>query len=196
MRAAEAARNTAQLIESTVTKVKDGVDLVMRTHDAFSDVSRNSAKVGDLVGEIAAASSEQAQGITQLNKAMAEMDKVVQQTAANAEESASAAEEMNAQAEQMQDFVIEMTALVGGSRGNGWAIKRQVGVDQPRTGSGPRLQASKQHKQHKESNGMRSPDGKYGTVAKAAFVCKKAPKEEVRPDQVIPLRMEPVTTLS
>jgi methyl-accepting chemotaxis protein len=70
--------------------------------------------VAGLVAEIAAASSEQAQGIDQINKAVAEMDKVTQQTAANAEESASASEEMNAQAEQMKEVAAGLMAIVGG----------------------------------------------------------------------------------
>jgi methyl-accepting chemotaxis protein len=115
MRAADAAKNTATLIEGTVKKVKDGVELVTRTNHDFSEVVTSASRVGDLVGEIAAASTEQSQGIEQINKAVAEMDKVVQQNAANAEESAAASEEMNAQAEQMKGFVKELAALVGGS---------------------------------------------------------------------------------
>ena len=80
---------------------------------------RGAKKVGELVGEISAASNEQAQGVEQINKAVAEMDKVVQKNAASAEESASASEEMNAQAEQMKGFVGELVAVVGGSNGNG-----------------------------------------------------------------------------
>ncbi|MDP6180043.1 MAG: hypothetical protein QGG48_09150 [Desulfatiglandales bacterium] len=72
--------------------------------------------MGELVGEIAAASSEQAQGIDQTNKAVAEMDKVTPQNAANAEESASASEEMNAQAEQIKGIVGDLFSLVGGSK--------------------------------------------------------------------------------
>jgi methyl-accepting chemotaxis protein len=114
MRAADAAKNTANLIEGTVKKVGAGGELVARTNEAFAEVSRATAKVGELVGEIAAASSEQAQGITQVNTAVTEVDKVTQQNAASAEESASAAEEMNAQAEQMRAYVGELVALVGG----------------------------------------------------------------------------------
>ena len=87
MRAAEAAKNTADLIEGTVKKVKDGSDLVAETNEAFTEVAESSAKVADLVAEIAAASNEQAQGIDQVNTAVAEMDKVTQQNAASAEES-------------------------------------------------------------------------------------------------------------
>ncbi|UCD88535.1 MAG: hypothetical protein JSW04_08655, partial [Desulfobacterales bacterium] len=114
MRAADAAKNTADLIEGTVKKVKDGGDLVATTNEAFTEVTTSSGKVGELVAEIAAASTEQAQGIEQVNKAVTEMDKVVQQNAANAEESASASEEMNAQAASMKAFVDDLVALVGG----------------------------------------------------------------------------------
>ena len=73
--------------------------------------------------EIAPASSEQAQGIDQINKAVSEMDKVVQQNAASAEESASASEEMNAQAEQMKASITELAAIIGGSASKAPATK-------------------------------------------------------------------------
>lgn len=112
MRAAEAAKNTAQLIEGTVARVKQGSELTSSTNQAFTAVHENVTKVAELVNEIAAASHEQSQGITQVNTAVTEMDKVVQQNAANAEESASAAEELSAQAEQMHAMVGELQALV------------------------------------------------------------------------------------
>ncbi|MFH1981340.1 MAG: methyl-accepting chemotaxis protein [Pseudomonadota bacterium] len=123
MRAADAAKNTAALIEGTVKKVSDGSALVSSTSEGFAEVARSAAKVGEIVGEIAAASSEQAQGIQEINKAVTEMDKITQQNAANAEESASASEEMNAQAEQMKAFVEELVQMVGGNEGGGLARK-------------------------------------------------------------------------
>ncbi len=123
MRAADAAKNTAELIEGTVKKVGDGSDLVTRTNEAFAKVAESSRKVGDLVGEIAAASGEQAQGIEQVNKAASEMGQVTQQAAANAEESASASEELSAQAEQMQAMVNELMAMVDGQRHKAAATK-------------------------------------------------------------------------
>ena len=119
MRAADAAGNTADLIEGTVKKIKDGSTLVATTNEAFTEVATSASKVGELVGEIAAASQEQAQGIEQVNKAVTEMDKVTQQTAANAEESASASGQMNDQAAQMKAVVGELVALVGGDKGKG-----------------------------------------------------------------------------
>jgi methyl-accepting chemotaxis protein len=115
MRAADAAKNTANLIEGTVKKVKDGSELVGKTNDAFKQVASSSAKAGDLVAEISAASNEQSQGIGQITTAVTELDKVTQQNAANAEESASASEEMSAQAETMKGMVDELVAIVGSS---------------------------------------------------------------------------------
>ena len=125
MRAAEAAKNTQNMIEKTVGEINTGSQLVERTRQAFDVTIVNNKKVAELIDEIAAASTEQSQGIEQVNTAVAEMDKVVQQNAANAEENASASEEMNAQAEEMKSFVNDLMALVGGSTdgaGNGRSL--------------------------------------------------------------------------
>jgi len=113
MRAADAAKNTAGLIEGTVKKVQEGAELVTKTSGDFSDVSTNTVKVGEIIGEIAAASQEQSTGIEHVSKAVSEMDKVVQGNAATAEESASASEELTAQAEQMRGHVEDLSTLVG-----------------------------------------------------------------------------------
>ena len=115
LRAADAAKNTANLIEGTVKKIKEGSEVVQRTSSEFSRVAAGTAKMGELFGEITGASSEQAQGIEQINRAVSEMDRVVQQNAASAEESASASEEMNAQSEHMKGFVEQLAAIVDGS---------------------------------------------------------------------------------
>jgi methyl-accepting chemotaxis protein len=114
MRAADAAKNTASLIEGANSRIKEASDLNMQVDDAMAENSTIAKKVSGLVDEIAVASDEQAQGIGQVNTAVVEMDKVVQQNAASAEESASASEEMNAQAEQMKGMVTELGALIGG----------------------------------------------------------------------------------
>ncbi|MDD5154639.1 MAG: Cache 3/Cache 2 fusion domain-containing protein [Desulfovibrionales bacterium] len=118
MRAADAAKNTAALIEDTTNKVKIGAALVVKTNDAFSSVIEKANKVKELVSEIAVASREQAQGIDQINKAVAEMDKVTQQNTANAEESASASETMSAQAQEMKNLIVDLVMLVEGGQSN------------------------------------------------------------------------------
>jgi methyl-accepting chemotaxis protein len=166
LRAADAAKSTADLIEGTVKKVNDGTSLVGRTNEAFSEVAASAAKVGELVSEIAVASAEQNRGIEQVNLAVNEMDKVTQSNAAGAEESASASEEMNAQAEQMREMVdklVDLVGKVGNGSGDGNVLARKP------------LQAST-----------------YGAPAvpmkRARAKTLQHPKAmEVRPDQVIPM---------
>ncbi|MBF0552277.1 MAG: MCP four helix bundle domain-containing protein [Deltaproteobacteria bacterium] len=114
LRAAQAAQNTAGLIEDTVKKINVGTELVKKSDDALLKVAGGSKKVAELVAEIMAASKEQEEGIAQITGGVNEMNAVTQQTAANAEESASASEELNAQAEQMKGFVMELLTLIKG----------------------------------------------------------------------------------
>ncbi len=115
MRAAEAAKNTSDLIENTLATVRKSSELTLQTRDAFKENVAISAKIGGLIDEVEAASKEQSKGVSQVSSAVSEMDKVVQGAAANAEESASASEEMNAQAEQMKGYVVELMEVVGGA---------------------------------------------------------------------------------
>ena len=89
MRSANAARDTAALIEDTVNKVQNGSDLVNATAEGFGEVTRNATKVGELLSEIAIASREQARGVEEINSTAGHMDEVVQQNAASAQELAS-----------------------------------------------------------------------------------------------------------
>jgi methyl-accepting chemotaxis protein len=83
-RAAEAARNTKVLIEGTVGNVQRGSALVSVTDTAFADVAVSAHKVGELLNEIAAASTEQSTGIAQINTAVSAIDRVTQKNVANA----------------------------------------------------------------------------------------------------------------
>ncbi len=113
MRAAEAAKNTATLIEGTVARVHSGADVVKRANEEFSDVAETVKKSVELIKEIAAASQEQAEGIGHINKAVSEMDKLIQDTAAISEESAGAAGEMSALAARMKEDVGSLIQIVG-----------------------------------------------------------------------------------
>jgi len=115
-RSAEAAKNTATLIEESVKNADNGVVIGKGVGDALIGIAEVARKVNDLVGEIAVACSEQAQGIGQINTAVGQMDQVTQQNAANAEESASASEELSAQAEELNRMVLELRAIVAGQR--------------------------------------------------------------------------------
>ena len=91
MRATEAAKNTSNLIEGTVHKIKVGADLVAVTETSFEAVSQSIGKINTTVGEIAGSTKEQAIAISQVNSAISQVDNVIQQAAASAEETAAAA---------------------------------------------------------------------------------------------------------
>ncbi|MGV1100824.1 methyl-accepting chemotaxis protein [Thiovibrio sp. JS02] len=116
MRASEAARNTAGLIEGTVEKVQAGSRLVNATNDSFQAAAEGTAKIASLMDEIAVASREQATGIGQVNLGISALDTVTQQNAATAEEAASAAEELSGQAGQMHETVRMLRAVVQGGQ--------------------------------------------------------------------------------
>lgn len=84
MRSAESAKNTAQMIENTVKKVQYGAELVKKTNTAFVDVSSRVNKVAVIMDEIAAASTDQAHGIDDVNRAMGEIDNLLQQNTSKA----------------------------------------------------------------------------------------------------------------
>ena len=97
-RSAKAAMETNELIAGSVRKVGNGMEIADRSAEALKDIVSSATKAADLVGEIAAASNEQAQGIAQVNQGLGQIDSVTQQNTANAEETASASEELSAQA--------------------------------------------------------------------------------------------------
>ena len=108
-RSAEAARDTARLIEESVQNADEGVLITEEVASALGQIGDSTAKVNDLVGEISAAAKEETQGIEQINLAVSEMDKVTQMNASNSEESASAAEELSGQANQLNSMIGEFT---------------------------------------------------------------------------------------
>ncbi len=114
-RSAQAAKETATKIEGAIGKTAQGVEISGKVALALTEIVLKARQVDDLVAEVAAASREQTQGITQINAAVGQMDKVTQNNAANAEESAAAAEELNAQAQTMKSAIFELLQLVNGT---------------------------------------------------------------------------------
>jgi methyl-accepting chemotaxis protein len=116
-RCAQAAKETAGKIEGAITKTGQGVEISGKVAQALNDIVAKVRQVDELVTEVANASREQTDGITQINTAVGQMDKVTQSNAASAEESAAAAQELNAQASVMKQSVAELLQLVGGAAG-------------------------------------------------------------------------------
>ncbi|MBI4909197.1 MAG: hypothetical protein HY820_36595 [Acidobacteria bacterium] len=113
-RCAQAAKDTAALIEESIAKSNTGKVKVDEVAAGIRAITLEAAKVKTLVDEVSLGSQQQARGIEQIGKSISRMDQVTQTTAANAEESASAAEELNAQSETLHGIVVRLTAMVGG----------------------------------------------------------------------------------
>ncbi|MBF0527863.1 MAG: HAMP domain-containing protein [Deltaproteobacteria bacterium] len=104
-RSAKAAQETAELIEDSMKKAENGANILAKTAKSLADIVDRVTKAADLVGEIAASSNEQAQGIAQINQGLSQIEQVTHQNTANAEQTASAAEELAGQAANLQEIV-------------------------------------------------------------------------------------------
>lgn len=113
-RSAQAAKETSAKIEGAISKTAQGVEISGKVAKSLGEIVTRARQVDELASQVAGASREQSQGISQLNTAVGQMDKVTQDNAASAAESASAAGQLKAQAENMKDAVNDLLRLVGG----------------------------------------------------------------------------------
>lgn len=118
-RCAQAAKDTSALIEESIVRSQDGKVRLDEVAGCVRKVVDNASRIKILAGEVHVGSQEQARGIEQIAKAVAQMQRVTQSTAASAEESASAGEEMSAQAFGLNDTAKRLSVLIGGSDSTG-----------------------------------------------------------------------------
>jgi len=112
-RSAQAARDTAELIEESMERSNAGSTKLSEVAASIHAITEGTIKVKGLVDEVEAASREQAQGIEQISKAVSRIGDVTLRTAASAEESAAASEELNAQSHALVAVVGELQRMVG-----------------------------------------------------------------------------------
>jgi methyl-accepting chemotaxis protein len=114
-RSAAAAKETAEKIEVAIANSRKGSECTGRVEEALVQIADKVTSTDALAADIATAAHEQAQGIEQINTAVAQLDRVSQSNSSSAEESASAAEELDAQAAALKDQVAKLRQLVGGN---------------------------------------------------------------------------------
>ncbi|WP_423244844.1 methyl-accepting chemotaxis protein [Erwinia persicina] len=100
-RSASAAKEIAQLIQDSVSRVDEGGRQVAKAGMTMDEVLTSVKNVTGIISEITIASAEQSSGIDEINRAITQMDQVTQQNAALVNESAAAAQSMQEQAEQL-----------------------------------------------------------------------------------------------
>jgi methyl-accepting chemotaxis protein len=112
-RAAQAARNSAEIIERTIADVNKGVGLVSQAHESFRDVSQRISSGSEMISEIAISSQEQARGVAHISQAIARIERVTHNNAANAHHTAEVAAAMSEQVETTRRHLGQLVAVVG-----------------------------------------------------------------------------------
>lgn len=115
MRSAAAARNTGELIETTVSRIEDSSKLAGETRAAFEELAKATKSIAAASAQISESSEQQAMGVDQIRVTLRQMGEVTQSSASNAEESAASAEELSGQAEQLRALVGQLLAMVESS---------------------------------------------------------------------------------
>jgi methyl-accepting chemotaxis protein len=114
-RSAEAARNTAAIIQQSIERTERGVAIAADVSKALAGIESDSRQIDELVAEVASASQEQAVSLGETRHAVEQIDQLVQSSAASAEECASAAEELSAQAAELRASIRELQHITTGS---------------------------------------------------------------------------------
>ena len=112
-RSAQAARETAEKIEDSIAKSRNGELISKRVGDNLQEILGSARQLDELVAQIATASGEQSQGAQQISTAVSQVDKVTQSNAATAEESAAAATELASQADTLKIAIETLSSMVG-----------------------------------------------------------------------------------
>jgi methyl-accepting chemotaxis protein len=113
-RSAQAAKETAAKIADASAKSEQGATISAQVAASLDKIVERIRQLDEMVGGIAQASTEQSEGIGQLNQAVAGMDKITQSNAALAQQSASSAEDMKAQSAQVKAAVNDLIRMVQG----------------------------------------------------------------------------------
>lgn len=178
-RSAEAAKNTAALIDGSQKNADNGVAVSTEVAQILEAIATSSQKVAQIINDVSAASKEQAQGIDQVNTAVSQMDQVTQSNAANSEEAAAASEELSGQANELNEMVGVLTTVVSGAKN---------GVNGKQHATNNRRQKELPKAAAKAPRLVGHIDARSNTKALAHIGAKS--HNVVQPEQVIPLENE------
>ncbi len=104
-KSAQAASETAELIEGSISKISKGSKLAEETGAALEDIVNNIDRIVSIISDIATASNEQATAVTQIDQAIGQVSQVVQSNSATSEQCAAASEELSNQAMRLRELI-------------------------------------------------------------------------------------------
>jgi len=172
MRAAEASKETQQVIETVVEAVRRVDELTQETLKIFHQMGDDAKKVTDTVKEIRDAAEEQSKGVDQLNQAVNELNQVVQENASRAEELAAVSEELDAQSQLMASLIVNIASFAGisidSAKTTGQTQKKPVDVKA--TAKAPALSTATSRKNSPKISPRKS-----------------QPAKEAKPEEIIPM---------
>ncbi len=122
-RAAAAARETAESIEGSISRSREGAIITGQVTVSFEEITAKAREVDGLVQQVLTATQEQAAGLKQVNGAVGDLDKATQANAATAEETSAAAELLNEHARALDAAVGSLVSVIerrSKSRGPKW----------------------------------------------------------------------------
>lgn len=183
-RSAEAAKSTSAMIEESVKRSENGVQIAGRVGQALEEITVATNKVNTLLAEIASASAEQATGIGQVNQGVSQLDNVTQQNAGNSEELASSAEQLSSQVASLNELVGQFK-VSDCSYSQNTQRQAPASVNNVRTYTPPKV--TKPARNATPSRNVKSSATKSATATKAGT--KAASKT---PEEIIPLEDDEV----
>jgi hypothetical protein len=114
-RSAQAAKDTAGLIEQAISSSREGSDRLSQVAKTIASINASASEAKQLVDQVSASNHEQAVGVGDIARLVLEIEKVTQRTASTAEETAGAGQQLSAESEALRKVVAELSILVGGA---------------------------------------------------------------------------------
>ena len=124
-RSAEAAKQTAALIEQSQENSDNGVAVSIEVSDILGKIAEQIKKVDELIDEVDVATDQQAQGINEVNAAVARMDKVTQKNAASSERADLASQELNLRATELDETLRALVDLIGSKQTDNGSVSEK-----------------------------------------------------------------------
>jgi len=183
-RSAQAAKDTAGLIEESIQTATEGSARLNRVVEAIDGINQQASRVNGLVGQVSEASQEQSRSIEQISSAVAQMQRVTQNTAASAEQGASASAQMSGYAESMRGAVRRLNTLVGGSQDDGAAAvsatapARERALPRPTAKATPSQSLGSPHKAVQAKGTGSKPEPRKETTAPASPAEREFPLDD------------------
>ncbi len=130
IRSAEAAGNTQSMIDRAIESSRQGTKLAEQLQQVFESIKSGTHRFDQIVAQIAEASTDQVNGLAQINRAMSEIDTATQRNAAVAEESAASGAQLATDTKSLRDVANALAKLIGAATESTVDVASKVGNDE------------------------------------------------------------------